>query len=165
MVNKVTSNDKILEEANYYLNNDVTIKQASSDLGISKRTLQLHFQKLESIDLEKARLVKDKKIANEKQGKIKGGSLGKRGPNWTREQAQQLADAMINNQMTNREAATTFERPKSTIYEMTHKGIEDELIESLLYSLAEANRKGLSMAEVLEKYYPEQFEKKEETKK
>ena len=161
----MTNDERILEEADYYLNNDVTIKQASSDLGISKRTLQLHLQKLESISPEKAKLVKDKKLASEKQGKIKGGSLGKRGPTWTKEQAMEIAEAMINKQMTNREAESAFGIPKSTIYEMTHKGIDDEMTESLLYGLAEANRKGIPLDEFLSRYYPGNYEKSEATKK
>lgn len=161
----MTNDERILEEADYYLNNDVTIKQASSDLGISRKTFQLHLKKLESIDLEKANLVKEKKLASEKQGKIKGGSLGKRGPNWTKEQAMEIAEAMINQQMTNREAEAAFGIPKSTIYEMTHKGIDDEVTESLLYGLAEANRKGIPLEDVLSKYYPGNYEKGEATKK
>lgn len=159
MVSKVANNEQILKEAEYYLNNDVTIAQASLDLNISKKTLQLHMKKLESIAPDQFKLVSDKKLANERMGKIKGGTLGKREPKWTKEQAREIANTMIDKQMTNREASEEFSIPKSTIYEMTHKGIDDETTESLLYALAEANRKGISLNDVLSKYYPEDLDK------
>ena len=45
----MASNEQILNEANYYLGNNVNVDQASQALGISRRTFQLHMKKLEEI--------------------------------------------------------------------------------------------------------------------
>lgn len=145
----MASNEDILKEADYYLENDVTIEKASSDLGISKRTLQLHLKKLESIAPEKAKLVADKKLNNEKQGRILGGTLGKRMPSWTHEEAKKVANQMLNQEMTYREAEDTLGIPKSTLHEMVHNGNIDDETTSLLYALSEANKKGLSVSEFI----------------
>lgn len=155
MVNKMASDERILEEADYYLNNDVTIEQASTDLQISKRTLQLHLKKLEIIDPDKFKLVTDKKKNNERQGRIKGGTTGKRSATWTKEEAKAVAIQMIKEQMTYSEAEDKMGTPKSTIYEMVHKGIEDNYTQSLLFALSESNRRGIT----LEKYMSEEHEK------
>ena len=42
----MTNNEDIKKEADYYLENDVNITQASKKFGISKRTFQLHMKKL-----------------------------------------------------------------------------------------------------------------------
>ena len=44
---------KYIEEALEYINNDLTLEQTAQKLGISKRTLQLHFEKVREIDLQK----------------------------------------------------------------------------------------------------------------
>ena len=154
MVNKMASDEQILQEADYYLNNDVTVEQASTDLHISKRTFQLHLKKLESIDPDKFKLVTDKKKNNERQGRIKGGTVGKRGATWTKEEAKATAAQMIKEQMTYSEAENKMGTPKSTIYEMVHKGIEDNDTQSLLLALSESNRRGMT----LEKYMSEEHE-------
>lgn len=143
----MASNEDILKEADYYLDNDVTIEQASSDLGISKRTLQLHLQKLKSIAPDKFVLVTDKKKSNERRGKITGGSLGKRGATWTDEQALDAAQIMINGGLTYEQASQVLNIPSSTLYEMIHKGVTDPDTTSLLYALSEANRRNMSLEE------------------
>lgn len=155
MVNNMASDEIILEEADYYLNNDVTIEQASADLKISKRTLQLHLKKLESIDPDKFKLVTDKKKNNERQGRIKGGTIGRRGATWSEGQAKNIAAQMIRDQLTYSEAEDKVGIPKSTIYEMVHKGIEDDYTQSLLLALSEANKKGIP----LDKYMSVQHQK------
>ena len=145
----MANNEDILKEAEYYLDNDVTIEQASSDLGISKRTVQLHMKKLESIAPDKFKLVQDKKISNERQGKIKGGTLGKRTPFWSHDEAIVIAQRMVEENLTYEQAEKEFGIPKSTIHEMTHSGLENEKIESLLYALAVANKKGIPLNDFL----------------
>ena len=41
----MASIEQIINEADYYLNNNVNIDQASEALGISRRTFQLHMKK------------------------------------------------------------------------------------------------------------------------
>ena len=143
----MASNEDILYEAEYYLKNDVTIEQASSDLGISKKTLQLHLKKLESIAPEKYILVTDKKKSNEHRGRVKGGTLGKRSATWTTEEAIAAAEIMIDSGLTYEQASSVLGIPSSTLHEMVHKGIVDPNTTSLLYALAEANKRGITLEE------------------
>lgn len=145
----MANNEDILKEAEYYLNNDVTIEQASSDLGISKRTLQLHMKKLASIAPDIFKLVQDKKENSVRQGRVVGGSIGKRNPTWSRDEAIVIAKRMVEENLTYEQAEKEFGIPKSTIYEMTHSNLKDEKIESLLYALAIANKKGTTLDEFL----------------
>lgn len=145
----MANNEDILKEAEYYLNNDVTIEQASHDLGISKRTLQLHMKKLASIAPDKFKLVQDKKENSVRQGRVVGGSIGKRNPTWSRDEARVIAKRMVEENLTYEQAEKEFGIPKSTIYEMTHSNLKDEKIESLLYALAIANKKGTTLDEFL----------------
>jgi len=153
----MASNEDILKEAKYYLDNNVTIEQASKDLGISKRTFQLHLGKLKDISPDMYKLVTDKKEASMKQGRVVGGTLGKRGPSWSVEDANRITKAMISQNMTYEEAEERFGIPKSTIYEMVHKTSDDET-DSILYALAEANRKGIPLDTVLNRYKRDNFE-------
>ena len=149
----MASNEDILREAEYYLNNDVTIEQASSDLGISKRTLQLHMKKLASIAPEKYKLVTDKKNNNIQNGRIVGGNIGKRSTTWTSEDAMKIASKMLDNGLTYEQAETELGIPHSTLHDMMHKGVKDENVSSLLYALAIAHKKGMSLEEFKEDYY------------
>ncbi len=54
MVNKMAvNNEQIIRESDYYLENDVNINEASQELGVSRRTFQLHMKKLLEICPEK----------------------------------------------------------------------------------------------------------------
>ncbi|MBQ7136732.1 MAG: hypothetical protein IJO43_01990 [Bacilli bacterium] len=143
----MASNQDIIREASYFLDNDVTVEQASKDLGISKRTLQLHLKKLESIAPDTFRLVEDKKKANEKRGRVVGGTLGKRKPTWSGDDAVVAVQSMLDRQMTYREAEEKLGVPRSTLYEMTHSDEIDSESSSLLYTLSQANKRGLSVQE------------------
>ena len=148
----MATKEEIIKEAEYYLNNDVTIEQASTDLKISKRTLQLHLKKLEEIAPETFKLVQEKKSGNIKLGNIKGGQTGKRGPTWTEEQALEVAMKIINDGLSYREAEAYFKIPSSTLHEMVTKGVKDFDTSTLLYAVAEANRRGMSAAQYLEEH-------------
>jgi hypothetical protein len=152
MVNKMATKEEIIKEAEYYLNNDVTIEQASTNLHISKRTLQLHLKKLEELAPETFKLVQEKKTGNIKAGTIKGGQTGKRGPTWTEEQALEVAMKIINEGMTYREAEAYFKIPSSTLHEMVTKGVKDFDTASMIYAVAEANRRGMSAQEYMEEH-------------
>lgn len=151
----MANDEQILKEANYYLDNDLTIEQASRDLGISKRTLQLHLKKLESIAPDVFKLVVDKKISNERRGKIKGGTLGKRGPSWTEEDAISIASKMIEKELTYEQAEKEFGIAHTTLHEMMNKGIKDLDTTSLLYALTMAHKKGMSLDDFKKIYYGE----------
>ena len=140
----MANKEDILKEAEYYLNNDLTIEQASVDLGISKRTFQLHLKKLEELAPETYKLVTEKKAARIVEGRILGGTVGKRGATWTQEEADAIKKQMIEQNLTYAEAESITGIPKSTIYEMVHKNNSDKT-NSLLYSLARANEKNMAL--------------------
>lgn len=145
----MASNEDIIREAEYYLNNDVNIDKASEELGVSRRTFQLHMKKLESIAPDKFKLVQDKKASNARRGSIKGGSLGKRSPKWTKEDATRISKEMVNSDFTYEDAEKQFGIPRSTLHEMMQKGVEDEITKSLLYAIAQAHKKGMSYEELM----------------
>jgi len=144
----MASNEEIIKEANYYLEHDENINESSSALGISRRTFQIHMEKLKDISPEKYKLVKEKKENNIRLGVVKGGSIGKRGPSWSDDDANMVAKKMVEKSLTYQEAEKELGIPKSTLHEMTHKGNIDEVTESLLYRLALANKKGVNPLEI-----------------
>ena len=109
-------------------------------------------KKLEELAPETFKLVQEKKAGNIKLGTIKGGQTGKRGPTWTEEQALEVAMKIINNGLSYREAEAYFKIPSSTLHEMVTKGVKDFDTASLLYTVAEANRRGMSATEYLEEH-------------
>lgn len=136
------NDDIIINEAKQYINSDMTVSETAEFLGISKRTLQLHLKKLISIDPNLHELVLNKQKSNVIAGRSKGGSNGKRPPSYTKEEALFLANTIINNQMTYRDAEEKFNIPSSTIYDMTHSDyIDSELRDSLDIVAAANNRK------------------------
>lgn len=145
MVSKMASNEDILKEAEYYLNNDVTNEEASKALGISKRSFQLHMKKLAEIAPDKYKLVEDKKTSISRQGNIKGGSLGRRSSSFEEVTISELADYLISGELTYKEAAEQLGVPKSTIHDLTHKSLKNPETSSLLYALAMAHKKGMTL--------------------
>lgn len=124
--------EKIIEEAKAYLTSGKTLADTASDLGISKRTLQLHLGKLESIDLNLYQLVLKRKEANQNAGRVIGGTNGKRGVSYTEEEALSMAKEIAFSHLTYEEAKFRFHTPSSTIYDMIHSDyVPDELQEQL----------------------------------
>lgn len=117
------NNEKILEEANYYLNNDVTMEEAATYFKICKKSFQLHMKKLEQIYPDTFKLVEKKKQKNLTLGAIKGGKNGiptkkdnfSKKHTLTKEESILLAQKMIEADWSFREAETFTNIPKSTI--------------------------------------------------
>ena len=149
----MASNEQILNEANYYLGNNVNVDQASQALGISRRTFQLHMKKLEEIHPIKAAMVRAKRTGNIKAGNIKGGQISKRGVSYTSEEATKAAFEMIQHDESYREVSTILGIPKSTLYEMINsKGLSPDKIESL-YVIAKKENPELELTDFLNKFY------------
>ena len=140
----------IEEEALTYLQSDKTIKEVSIDLGISKRTLQLHIKKLQELNPNLYTLVLNKQKSNIIAGRIKGGENGKRPPSYTKEEANLLADLMIRNQLTYEEASLETGVPSSTIHDMVHSDFMESEKLHQLELIAMANKKGLSTEKFIE---------------
>ncbi len=117
-------NKQLLEEANYYLGNDVTMAESACHFNISKKSFQLHMKKLEEIYPEKFKLVQLKKGRNLALGMVKGGKNGKptnhkklggKPFTLTKGEAISLAKSIITGDLSFREAEMLTGIPKSTI--------------------------------------------------
>ena len=132
-------NNIIIKEAETYLGSNGSIESVAKTLGISKRTLQLHIKKLEQIDKNLYNLVMKKKEENQRQGRIKGGEIGKATSKYTKEDAERIAKKMINLSLSYKQAEEYFKIPKSTIYEILHSDLLSQETRDLLDILTEAN--------------------------
>ncbi|MBQ6323651.1 MAG: hypothetical protein IJI22_02330 [Bacilli bacterium] len=141
---------KYEDEAIVYLNSDKTIAETANDIGISKRTLQLHLGKIEDINPELYKLLLAKKKLQMKQGRIKGGTIGKRGTSHSEEEIRMIAETMIKEELSYAEAEIKFSIPKSTIYELLHKPSVPIETRNMLDTLADANQKNMTIAEYIE---------------
>ena len=97
--------ERIIEEANYYLNSDKTLKEVAKELQISLRTLQLHIKKLPEINSDLYSLVLNKQKAAQIAGRKIGGQKGKRTVSYTYEKAQEIKNLIISHQLTYQEAS------------------------------------------------------------
>ena len=147
----MTNEEKIISEANTYLNSNKTMEETAKELGISKRTLQLHLGRLDVIDPELNKLVLAKKESNQKNGRIKGGQIGKVKPSYTKEEAENIANEIIKHGYTYEEASKRLNIPKSTIYEMVHSKLVSKNLRDMLDAVAVANNKGLTVEELVAK--------------
>ena len=129
----------IINEAKVFLNGNMTVQETAETLGISKRTLQIHMKKLKNIDENIYNLVEEKKQANQEQGRIVGGQVGKATPRYTKEEAIRVANIMLSESLTYREAETLLEIPRTTIYEMIHSEYVEPVIKDKLDILAMQN--------------------------
>ncbi len=141
---------KILEEANYYLDNDVTMKQAANYFGISKKSFQVHMKKLENLFPDKYKLVQEKKQMNLIAGAKKGGQNGKPTPPLVhtpkpftieKEMLMQIANSIIKSDLTLREIENIYDIPKSTIHDnLIPERLGEELYNDVVNSLKSRRR-------------------------
>lgn len=149
------NNEQLLEEANYYLNNDVTMSSAAKHFNICKKSFQIHMKKLEEIYPDTFKLVEKKKQQNLALGIIKGGKNGAPSKSLTphstkkytlsKEEASILARKIIEADWSFRQAEGFTGIPKSTISDnLTRERLGNELYEELSIILNEhkpGNRK------------------------
>ena len=138
----MASNEQILEYADYYLENDVTMKEAGEHFGVHKSTFQFNMKKLESIDPVKFKLVQDKKNNNLSVGMVKGGQNGKpsyhpyipRKPKSISDgEIIHIAEKMIEEKLTLREAGEIFGISFTTLYDnLTEERLGKELYQKYL---------------------------------
>ena len=134
-------NERIREEALTYISNNKTVNETAEELGVSRRTLQIHLKQVGVVDPLLYSLVLKKKESNMKTGRIIGGMTGKVTPSYTKEEANEIANEIIENHYTYEEAASVYGIPKSTIYEMVHSDYVDENTKMQLDLVAEHNNK------------------------
>lgn len=137
--------ENIIKEAYAYINNDKTVAETAEELGISKRTFQLHIKKLEIISPELHDLVLEKQKSNQNAGRRIGGAKGKRGVSYTEEEAQTIASEIISQHLTYQEAETIHGRPSSTIYDIVHSSYISLEMKDKLDITATENKIGSSI--------------------
>lgn len=128
--------ERIVTLANYYLENNVTMKEVGEAFGISKKTVQNDLKLLAQVDPRKYALVEEKKANNLKIGAIKGGqngspsalSFGEHRKPYTINDSdlEKIADAIIEGDLTLREAEQRYRIPKSTIHDSISRLDEDK---------------------------------------
>lgn len=143
----MATDDEIIKQAQYYIDNDVTMKEAGSHFGICKKTFQVRMKNLESIAPDVFKLVEQKKQGNLVSGAIKGGQNGKptivpRSHSITPQQAITFANYMIEHDISLRELEVVFGVSKSTIFDNFTK----EILGEDLY---------LNVTRILESHRPE----------
>lgn len=145
-------NNIIIKEAKEYISNDKTLSETAKILGVSKRTLQLHFKKLSEIDANLSLLVEKKKNANQDAGRVKGGTISKATPRISKEQVLTIAKSIIRDELTYDEASLMYGIPRSTIYELVHSDMVDEDIKYGLDVVALANSKKVLVSNLGKKH-------------
>ena len=144
-------NNVIIHEAEEYVNNSLSVEETAKVLGISKRTLQLHLQRIEKIDQNLYKRVQAKQQANQQAGRVKGGQTGKSHSHITKQQAEFIAKEMIKRGLTYRDAEAEFGIPKSTLYEVLHSDLVSKDLKDKLDILAEANIHDITTEELIER--------------
>lgn len=119
--------ERIIRLADYYLENDITMKEVGEAFGISKKTVQNDLKLLAEVDPKKYALVEEKKATNLKNGAVKGGrngspsalNFGEHRRPYTINDAdlEKIADAIIEGDLTLREVEQRYKIPKSTIHD------------------------------------------------
>ncbi len=137
---------KIIEAANYYLNNNVTLEEAGRKAGIkSKKTLDKYFNELLGKstlqeDVELYRKIQEKKQLNVANGRKKGGQMGTRAPGWTEEDVRKLYDYVMNNLTTYRKIEDELGIPHATAFDMLHSSYLSEEEKSRLVRVGHLNK-------------------------
>ena len=144
--------ERIIVEANYYLNSDKTLKEVAKELQISLRTLQLHIKKLPEINSDLYSLVLNKQKAAQIAGRKIGGQKGKRTVSYSYEKAQEIKNLIISHQLTYQEASLCTGISTSTIYDMVHSDFISEDDKLKLYLIATANKKKITVEEYQERH-------------
>ena len=133
---------KILECAQYIIENNASIPQTAEALGCSVRSVQKYINeddKLKKISKEIYLTVRRIVDQKEKEGKIKGGKKGKRGPSIDEKTILKIAKDIIGNNLTYEMASAKYNIPTSTIFENVRK-IKNNNIQIELDKIASLNR-------------------------
>ena len=132
----MATDEEIKIQAQYYIDNNVTMKEAGLHFGICKKTFQVRMKKLESIAPDMYKLVQEKKTGNLTLGMVKGGQNGKPSPGASRshimtsEEVVTLAQYALQNDLSLRELETVIGISKSTIFD----NFTEEILGIDLYS-------------------------------
>ena len=114
--------EKIIAVANYIVDNNATIIQTAEHFNMSPSSIKKYINgkdKLQSIDIELFKKVKEAQMGITLDGQIKGGKTGStKGNSYLgKEKVLCLIDEMLDKDLTYEEAEKMFGVPSSTIYD------------------------------------------------
>ena len=145
MAPKDELNKQIIKEAKYYLKHNYTVIETATKLEISKRTLQNHFQKLAEIDPELFDLIRQKQEVNQIEGRKLGGENGKRTRTYSKEEANRIADVLINAECTLDELSELTGIPHTTLYDMLVSDYIDDDKKTKIEAVFQANHRHMTV--------------------
>lgn len=134
-------NQKILEVAKFIIENKATIDVTANNFNLSSSSIKKYINddnKLKKIDLDIYNSVKKVQEELIEIGRSVGGKNGIREKKYSDFEAMEIAETMIEESLTIKEASILFSIPSSTLYEMV-TSIEDNVIKEELKLLFEDN--------------------------
>jgi|GEM_PF-1677526 len=134
-------NQKILEVAKFIIENKATIDVTANNFNLSSSSIKKYINddnKLKKIDIDIYNSVKKVQEELIEIGRSVGGKNGIREKKYSDFEAMEIAETMIEESLTIKEASILFSIPSSTLYEMV-TSIEDSVIKEELKILFEAN--------------------------
>ena len=128
--------EKIITVANYIVDNNATIIQTAEHFNMSPSSIKKYINskdKLQSIDIELFKKVKEAQMGITLDGQIKGGKTGStKGNSYLgKEKVLYLIDEMLDKDLTYEEAEKMFGVPSSTIYDGVKRFADKERLSRL----------------------------------
>ena len=134
---------KILEIAKYMLENKATISMTAEHFHLSVSSIKKYINdpdKLPAIDIDLYKQIKLMQEELQQIGHIVGGKNGVREPTYTEFEALEIAETMLSESLTLKEAEERFNIPDSTIYERL-RAINDDNLQRELDLLFKSHKK------------------------
>ena len=118
--------EKIITVANYIVDNKATIIQTAEHFNMSPSSIKKYINskdKLQSIDIELFKKVKETQMGITLDGQIKGGKTGSREGVYSinKEKLDYIMDEMIEKDLTLKQVEEIYDIPSSTLYESIEK--------------------------------------------
>lgn len=135
---------KILEVAKYIIVHKSTIEETANHFEMSTSSIKKYInnkENLQAIDIELYEAVKKTQEEVSKLKNALGGKNGIRQPSHSDFEALEIAETMISNSMSLKEASKYFNVPTSTLYEMIKRIDNEEIQEELENLFAENNER------------------------
>ena len=122
------------EVINHIIKAKSTIEQASLMFGISESTIQKYIAYIKESNQELYIKLREVQEEVSKRGHALGGKTSVRGPKYTDFESVEMAQTMVEAELTLDEASTYFDVPRSSVYERI-KTVDDEEIQDGLEEL------------------------------
>lgn len=131
---------RILEIARYIIENNATIAVTAKKFNLSTSSIKKYINNdLPNMDLNIYKAVKEVQDKLIEIGRTVGGINGKREPKYNDFEAREIAEVMIEGNLTLDEASKIFSIPRSTIYERI-RDVDDRDIQNALDILFASTR-------------------------